>query len=158
MRSWNIALVVVAALGLAGCVTSDSGQKQTAGTLLGGVGGALAGAQIGSGRGQLVATAAGALIGAVIGNSVGRSLDEVDRQHAARAEQQALETSPAGGEIAWNNPDSGNYGVVTPTRTYQSPTGGYCREYRHTVHIGGTPEQAYGRACRQPDGSWQIEN
>ena len=113
---------------------------------------------IGSGRGRLVATAAGAILGAMIGNSVGRSLDEIDRRHAAEAEQQALEYSPIGADIAWQNPDSGNYGVVTPTRTYRSSAGAYCREYSHTVHIGGTPSQAYGRACRQPDGSWQIEN
>ena len=158
MKSWNIALVLIAALGLAGCGTSGSGQKQTAGTLIGGVGGALAGSHIGSGRGRLVATAAGAIIGAMIGNSVGQSLDQIDRRHAAEAEQQALEYSPIGADIAWQNPDSGNYGVVTPTRTYRSSAGAYCREYSHTVHIGGTPSQAYGRACRQPDGSWQIEN
>ncbi|MEE8203551.1 MAG: hypothetical protein V3R74_07315, partial [Alphaproteobacteria bacterium] len=31
-----------------------------------------------------------------------------------------------------------------------------CREYQTTVNVGGQVEQAYGTACRQPDGSWQI--
>ena len=66
MKSLNVALVLIATLGLAGCVTSQTGPKQTAGTLVGGVGGALAGSTIGSGRGRLVATAAGAIIGAMI--------------------------------------------------------------------------------------------
>lgn len=32
----------------------------------------------------------------------------------------------------------------------------YCREFTRDVKIGGKHEQAYGIACRQPDGSWQI--
>ncbi len=33
--------------------------------------------------------------------------------------------------------------------------GRYCREVTKTVVIGGRLENAYGRACYQPDGSWQ---
>ena len=32
----------------------------------------------------------------------------------------------------------------------------YCREYTRKVVIGHTVQNAYGTACRQPDGSWQI--
>lgn len=32
----------------------------------------------------------------------------------------------------------------------------YCREFTKVVTIGGRPENAYGRACYQPDGSWQV--
>jgi hypothetical protein len=32
-----------------------------------------------------------------------------------------------------------------------------CREYQTTIMIGGKPEKAYGRACRQPDGTWKEE-
>ena len=32
----------------------------------------------------------------------------------------------------------------------------YCREFTKTVAIGGRIQPAYGRACYQPDGSWQI--
>ncbi|MFA5592416.1 MAG: hypothetical protein WC989_03785 [Micavibrio sp.] len=32
----------------------------------------------------------------------------------------------------------------------------YCREYTRTIHIGGRMEQAYGRACLQPNGDWMI--
>lgn len=32
----------------------------------------------------------------------------------------------------------------------------YCREYTETVHIGGRMAQAYGTACMNPDGTWQI--
>jgi hypothetical protein len=32
----------------------------------------------------------------------------------------------------------------------------YCREYTKTVYIDGRPREAYGTACRAPDGAWQI--
>ena len=32
----------------------------------------------------------------------------------------------------------------------------YCREYQRAVSIGRRTSQVYGRACLQPDGSWQI--
>ena len=34
----------------------------------------------------------------------------------------------------------------------------YCREYNKTVSINGRAERAYGTACRQHDGSWEIVN
>lgn len=37
-----------------------------------------------------------------------------------------------------------------------APEAGYCREYQQQVLVGGRWEQAYGTACRRPDGSWQI--
>ena len=43
-----------------------------------------------------------------------------------------------------------------PVETYQTSSGQYCREYLQTVVIGGQQQQAYGTACRQPDGSWKI--
>ena len=32
----------------------------------------------------------------------------------------------------------------------------FCREYTKDVSINGRLEKAYGKACRQPDGSWEI--
>lgn len=150
-------IAAVLAVALAGCASSDYGNKQLAGGLLGGAGGALLGSQVGGGSGRLVATAAGTLIGAFAGSSIGQSLDRADRLYAGRAHYAALESAPAGRSIAWNNPDSGHSGTVTPTRTWQSG-GGYCREYQQTVYVGGQPQSAYGTACRQPDGSWQVVN
>jgi len=47
---------------------------------------------------------------------------------------------------------------MTPTRTYQTASGSYCREFTQTIVVGGRTEEGYGTACRQPDGSWQIVN
>jgi surface antigen len=150
------AVALLAALWLAGCAGSDYGTKQTVGALAGAGGGGLLGAQIGHGPTRLAATAAGTLLGAFLGSEVGRSLDRSDRLYASRAQYQALEYTPSGGETTWRNPDSGNYGAVTPTYTYQSTDGDYCREFQQKASIGGKTERVYGTACRQPDGQWQL--
>lgn len=33
--------------------------------------------------------------------------------------------------------------------------GRYCREYQKQVTVGGKQQDSYGRACMQPDGSWE---
>jgi surface antigen len=152
----KLALVAVLGLGLTAC--QDTGPKQGVGTVLGGVGGAVAGAQFGSGKGQLAATAAGALLGALLGSEVGKSLDRADQQYMSQTTQRTLESAPTGTAASWRNPDSGNSGTVTPTRTYQRSTGEYCREYTQTVRVGGKTEEAYGTACRQPDGTWKVSS
>jgi surface antigen len=152
-----LAAMVIAALTAACAQNGQYGTKQTIGALGGAALGGWAGSSIGGGKGQLAATAAGALIGALVGSEIGRSMDEVDRMKAERAYTQAT-TAPVGDTITWNNPESGNYGSVTPTKegTKQS-TGEYCREFQQTVVIGGREEQAYGVACRRPDGSWEVQ-
>jgi surface antigen len=152
---FKVLTVAVMALSLAAC-ESTGGQKQTGGALLGGVGGALLGSQFGGGSGKIVAVAAGTLLGALVGSEVGRSLDKADLEYANRANTQAT-SAPIGQPIKWNNPQSGNSGIVTPVRDgTDTATGAYCREFQQTVTIGGKSEQAYGTACRQPDGTWKV--
>lgn len=129
--------------------------KQTTGLFLGAAAGGLAGSQIGSGKGRLAATAAGTLLGALIGSEIGRSMDEADRLRARRAYARAA-TAPIGQQITWHNPETGNHGTITPLREGTASAGRYCREFQQTVTIGNKTEQAYGTACRQPDGSWKI--
>jgi surface antigen len=141
------------ALVVAGC--EQGRQKETAGTVLGGIGGAILGAQVGGGSGRLIATAVGTLAGAFIGNQIGASLDKADQAAMVQAEQRA-QTAPIGQTVTWNNPDSGNHGTVTPVRDGTASNGQYCREYQQTVVVDGKEQKAYGTACRQPDGSWKI--
>lgn len=42
-----------------------------------------------------------------------------------------------------------------PEPRYAEDEGRYCREVNKTVVIDGRLENAYGKACYQPDGSWQ---
>ena len=98
------------------------------------------------------------LLGALLGNEVGKSLDRMDEMHASRTYNTAMESTPTGQTVAWNNPDSGHSGTYTPVKTYQSTTGTHCREFQQTITVGGRTETAYGTACRQPDGDWKIVN
>lgn len=141
------------ALAVVGCADMNVGTK----TAIGGLGGAAAGGLLGAAAGGGGAgIAAGVLLGGLLGGAVGNLLDQRDRRMAAEATHKALETAPSGTSTTWRNPDSGNTGTVTPKRTYQNASGQYCREYTQTVTIGGRPQQSYGTACRQPDGSWRV--
>jgi surface antigen len=156
IAKFMIPLVAASALALAGC--AGQGQKQTGGTLVGAAAGGLLGSQFGSGTGKLVGTALGVLAGAWIGNEVGTSLDNADKAAMRQSSQYALEATKTGHTSNWTNPDSGNSGTVTPTKTYQTAEGEYCREYQQTVTVAGKTQEAYGKACRQPDGSWKVRN
>lgn len=148
--------IAIVSLGLLGaCADTENNPKQSLGTLLGAGVGALAGSQIGSGKGQLAAVAVGALGGAMFGGEVGKSLDKADKLYASQTAQDALEHNRTGQSATWRNPDSGNSGTVVPTSTYQT-AGTDCREYTSTIYVDGRSETATGRACREPDGTWRI--
>lgn len=155
MRKFVLSAMLIATLGMGACNTTQGmGNKQLIGGGSGALLGGLAGSQFGGGKGQLWATGAGVLLGALVGSEIGSSLDNADRAYASQANSSALR-SPIGETISWNNPNSGNYGTITPTRDgYRGQQ--YCREYQQTVNVGGKQQSAYGQACRQPDGSWEI--
>jgi surface antigen len=156
MRAMRITTLAVAAVLLVGCAQQQNAPKQTIGTLGGAAAGGLLGAQFGSGTGQLVGVALGALGGAFLGSEIGKTMDTVDRNEAAKTQQQALEYNRTGQASTWSNPDSGARGTVTPVRTFQSNQGQACREYRHDVMVGDKREQVIGQACRQSDGTWKV--
>ena len=154
-RSTGIAAALAGALALGGCADMQNNPKTTVGTLGGAAAGGLAGAQFGKGSGQLAATAIGVLAGAFVGSEVGKSLDRADRLAMQQTTQTSLDTGRSGVATAWRNPDTGNYGSVTPKPAYQSGNT-VCREYQQTIVVGGRTEEGVGTACRQPDGSWRI--
>lgn len=163
MKTKLMTVALAATIALTGCTGNNTGQpvlgnmgtKQTIGTAGGAIAGGLLGSKIGGGSGQLWATGAGALLGAFVGSSIGASLDRADMQYYNQANQQA-HNAPVGQTINWNNPQSGNYGSITPVRDGRSASGLPCREYRQTIVVDGRAENATGRACQQPDGSWQL--
>ena len=130
--------------------------KQDIGTGVGAIGGAVIGSTMGRGTGKVATTIAGGLLGGLIGNSIGKSLDNADMAAYNAASQHALETAPSGQSMPWRNPQSGNSGTITPSSYYQNAQGQYCREYSQTIVVGGQSQQGYGKACRQPDGTWKI--
>lgn len=157
MKKYSILSLLLLTGFLAACADAQNNPKQTIGTLLGAGVGALAGSQIGGGKGKLAAVAIGALGGAYLGSQIGKSLDDVDRMKAGQAQHAALESTRTGVATAWSNPDSGHSGSVTPTRTYRS-SGENCRDYTHEVVIDGKTQTVNGTACRKPDGTWRVLN
>lgn len=114
MRSRYTALALAGALAVqpmlaapAPAQHSDNGlgiSNKNIGRILGGVGGALLGSQIGQGQGKMVAVAAGALGGLFLGGEVADYLTKRDQQGIAETSQQALDT---GQTQTWTNPDTG---------------------------------------------------
>jgi hypothetical protein len=80
-------------------------------------------------------------------------LNEAQERAHEEAQVRAT-TAPIGDRIIWN--DGGASGSVTAVRDGTSTQGRYCREFQQQVTVGGRTEQAYGTACQQPDGAWEI--
>jgi len=154
----RLALVVLLACTVCSCAsmqqTYEENPKAVLGSLIGAGAGAGIAALAGGGAGAIVGSAVG---GALIGGFVGHRLDDRDKQMATQAATQAFNNNAAGQTSVWNNPQTGNSGSITPTRTYQQ-NGQYCREYKQTIVVGGEPQTAYGTACRQADGTWAIQS
>jgi surface antigen len=148
-------MALVAAFLLTGCETIQANPKSTAGGALGAASGGLIGAAAGGGTTGIIG---GVLLGGLLGGAVGNALDQRDQELAMRQAQLTFENARTGETGAWRNPDSGNSGTITPTQTYQAAGGQWCREYQQTVTVGGKTQEAFGTACRQPDGSWKIVN
>ncbi len=159
-----IAIVLCGAM-LAGC-SEYMGPKEQTGTFMGAATGAILGAAIGSKtkcRGYRCssgtstnAVVIGALAGGLLGSHMGRSMDERDKRMYYAAQQNAFEYMPSGSPSNWRNPDTGNYGSVTPQPAYERSSGEYCREYTQTIVVGGERKQGYGTACRNSDDTWEI--
>ncbi|TVR09708.1 MAG: hypothetical protein EA385_06165 [Salinarimonadaceae bacterium] len=147
----GLALAGVLVLGACSPHGGPSGPRQNVGMVSGALIGGAAGNVIG--RGDLGSTVAGALIGGVVGGLIGADLDERDR---FLAEQAQFEAFDSGRPSRWRGERDRNvYGEVIPGPTFRDGRD-FCREYTHTIYIGGRPQEGYGTACRQPDGSWRI--
>lgn len=160
MLKKTICLILMTA-GLTGCA-SNTGPKQGAGQLLGGVAGALIGSQFGHGDGKLVGVAVGALAGAAFGGLIGEKLDRDDKALAQRTMMSTLEHAPDNQVQSWRNPNNCHSGNFKVTCTEELPRDNLvCRDYVHTVIIDGRQEQVHGRACRDMRdrrGEWFVQD
>ena len=155
--------IVILCLGVFGSCTlnstapSDQGPKQALGTVTGMVlGGKIAKDLTEDSSKRNFWTLAGVTLGAFLGNEIGASMDKTDILMAQNARNYALENNKVNSQAAWKNPDSGNSGVIYPTKTYSSGDQP-CREFTQEINIGGTVQTGYGKACRMADGSWQLQ-
>ncbi len=153
-----IAALVAAGLTVTGCASNTPVDKEVAGAGIGTLAGALLAYGLSRGHSDKeVAMVVGAFLGGVAGSQIGARLSEADKVLAGRNLNESLEYDRIGSSREWVNPDSGNSGYSTPTRTFDAQDGSPCREFTTVVSVGGKEEQAYGTACRQADGSWKIQ-
>jgi len=95
--------------------------------------------------------------GGLIGGSIGAGLSRQDRRSALEAEYKALEYTPSGQPVPWQNAGSRYRGQVVAGQPYQVGSQN-CRQYTDTVFTATTSQTGRGAACRNPDGSWTPLN
>lgn len=78
-------------------------------------------------------------------------------QEIGTAGQDALERARSGTIVQWRNPDDGIGGTFVPKPAFRDSSGRICREFAWTVTIADRRQEAWGTACRQPDGSWKLQ-
>lgn len=99
----------------------------------------------------------GGNISALVGPSslglVGVDLDQAGLKAARDAEYRALEFGQTGAPVTWRS--GADHGEVVPGSRYQVNASN-CRDYTHTVVVGGNVQTTRGTACRQANGAWQV--
>lgn len=100
---------------------------------------------------------ASTFIGSLVSQAFDERLDAADRQAQREAAYYALETQRSGTRVDWRNLESGHYGHIQPVRTYTNTRGQDCREFMSQVSLGTARQKVQGTACREPDGSWQLQ-
>ncbi|MCF8038571.1 MAG: glycine zipper 2TM domain-containing protein [Desulfohalobiaceae bacterium] len=148
MKTWIVFLGFFLVLSLAGC-----GSKAQQGSVVGGLSGALVGSHLGpeDDSHRLENALIGAGIGALFGYAVGNELDKYDRGQIG----QTLEYTPSHQTREWVNPDTRNRFRATPAPAYQSG-GRICRDVDLDAWIDGRRDQVRARACRRPNGRWEL--
>lgn len=86
--------------------------------------------------------------------SVIGKLSAKDKAEAASAQFNALTFGRPGAPRAWTG-DKGTSGTVM-VGPYVRVNNIDCRDFTHTVTIGGTPVVRKGTACREIDGTWNV--
>lgn len=153
---------------LTSCANNSGDQKANfgglAGALVGAIAGGYAGAEFGGGLGQTLFISAGAFSGASVGYEAGTILYPSDQAAYDNNARMALNTTVNGKVSKWVNPDTGNSGIFTPTKTFMASNGRSCRSYRSTLALKaqgnhrGIISHQEGTACQQLDGSWRSIN
>lgn len=158
MRKLLLASVMTVMLfEMTGCTPGNNVPGSTA---AGALAGGLIGNELFHGKNAFAGVLAGALVGGIVGDQIGQYMDRQDKINM----QSAIIHTPVDQQATWTSDKAGPGGqpvtyTVRPVRNYTSrKTREYCREYQTTVTIGGKVQKAYGKACRQPDGSWKIKS
>ncbi len=178
---------LIIAVSVVSVLAASTANADTVGSLLGAAGGAVVGSNIGKGKGNIAAIAVGTLIGAGLGDSITGPdrrhtttvvrYEDNDRFHDNRGwrnrghgwrnvhhhDRYYRPYYTQTYTNYWVSPQP-TYRSVVASNVYQpaiepqtASDNGYCREFSQNVSIGGRIQESYGTACRQEDGSWEIQ-
>lgn len=161
-RTAAVLLVGIFGLGLSACAeqslsTMSREDKIAWGTISGAaIGGAAGYSLIGGSNALLIGGGLGALAGGAAGYHLTERLTRYDREAIHTATYRSLTEDPVGGRTAWENPQSGNSGEISPTRTYMANDGRLCREFSSVALIDGERLESMRTACRTARGDWIV--
>lgn len=162
MKKSKTAKAAIAAvlLSTTACSMDMSGVDMSTGPLvgaaIGGVAGGFLGAQFGGGLGQVLYATAGTVSGMIVGYSTGRSLMPGDRMAYNAAVSTAMTVNQELATADWDNPSSGNGGVIRAGKSFAGVNGQSCRTYRATVAFTDDIVSGDGAACRDANGHWVL--
>jgi Ni/Co efflux regulator RcnB/surface antigen len=125
-----------------------------AGVIVGALIGGLLGNAAGSGR--TGTTLAGVIVGGAVGAALTKNLDCEDRSYAYKSYYDGFNAGRPNAVYRWSNPRNNHRGEFRVVDYYNDPAGFRCSNYSQTIYVQGRPQEARGRACRQPDGTWAI--
>jgi len=137
---------------LSACGSGGIMNKQTGGAAIGGITGGMAASLVGDGTGRDVAMVLGTLFGGLIGSSIGATMDEVDQMKM----QKIIQYQQVGQAAEWTNFNTNTHWQMEVTQQYPE-SGYYCREFQTVAIIEGKRETLVGRACRDPNGMWGLQ-
>jgi len=136
------------------CEQQRSGNT-AGGAIVGALAGGLLGNSVSRGPQRGAGTAVGAILGGVAGASIGSNLNCEDRSYAIDAQYRGFEAGRPHQRYNWRSPRGGTYGYVE-VQDYYRDRGRRCATYTEEIWVRGRPETVQGRACRTPDGNWQM--
>jgi surface antigen len=89
-------------------------------------------------------------------NSPMANLDAEDTRLLKDAASTLLSTGAAGATRQWENPKSGDGGLVTVVRMFSSSEGFACKTLRFENHAGGWQGKYTAPVCEIKPGDWKI--
>ena len=123
-----------------------------AGAILGGILGNVAGGRRDSGG----ATVAGVVAGGALGAALTSKMDCDDRSYAYKTYNEGFNAGRANARYNWRNPSNNSTGELYVMDYYRDEDNFRCAVFSNTVNVHGRREEARGRACQQPNGTWAI--
>jgi surface antigen len=81
---------------------------------------------------------------------------DVDLAYARAAASDALSRGGKDASVAWQNPQTGAGGNITPLATGYSEGGLSCRDFLASYVHGESQDWLQGAACRSASGAWEV--